>query len=116
LLFGEIDKLTRSEYVVGQLRLPAGRIVWLALSQLANLFGVWKILGVKTQFTVFRIGESHSHGLALHDLANARGNFLKQLAQVQLGHDPIRYIEKKSQPPLHPSVVHRDRNLIRDER
>src|SRR6202035_3224111 len=56
-----------------------------------------KIEGVTAQFAGFRIWKRYPYTLALHDLANACRNLLQQLRQLQLGHDPVRQIEKKLQ-------------------
>src|ERR1700749_2146505 len=74
-----------------------------------------KIRGETAQFASFQIRKSHADDVALHGLANARRNFLKQIVQLQLGHNSIGHVQEQLQSLLRASVVHREGDLIRNE-
>ena len=95
LLFRETGRVAGSEHIFGQLCFPGRRIPCLPLSQFDNLFGAWNIHGAKTQFARLGIRKRKTYAVSLHNLANARANFLKQVGQVQLSDDTIRQFKEE---------------------
>jgi len=52
------------------------------------------IHSIAAQFAIYRIWQRHSDAVTLHELSDTRDNFAKQVAQLQLGHNPIGYIQQ----------------------
>src|ERR1700740_1587547 len=85
------------------------------MSRLDDLPMARKIRGETAQFATLRIRESHTDDVALHDLANARRDFLKQVMQLQLGHNSIGHVQEQLQSLLRASVIYCEGDLIRNQ-